>query len=77
MVRVASTRQVRVGWMVESTILGCAGPGLVLRETLSRLIFVERRLCIYRVVRDPQLGMNRFESPLLLGEEDSNHCATS
>ena len=57
MVRIAGTRQVRAGWMVEFTILGCAGPGLILRETLSRLIFVERRLCIYRVVRDPQLGI--------------------
>jgi len=35
------------------------------------------KACICHVVRDPQLGINRFESPLLLREEDSNPCATS
>jgi hypothetical protein len=33
--------------------------------------------CIYRVVGNPQLGFNQFESPLLLGEEDSILCSTS
>jgi hypothetical protein len=32
--------------------------------------------CIYHVAGNPQLGFNRFESPLLLGEEDSL-CSTS
>jgi hypothetical protein len=34
------------------------------------LTYARVKCYIYRVVGDPQMGINRFGSPLLLGHED-------
>ena len=44
---------------------------------LSWLTYVRRGFCICRVVRDPQLGIESTMVAVLLGNGDSNHCATS
>jgi hypothetical protein len=48
--------------------LGWREPGLVLRTPVASYARVKCYIC--RVIGDPQLGINRFGSPLLLGHED-------
>jgi hypothetical protein len=35
-----------------------------------KLTYARVKCCIFRVVADPQMGINQFGSPLLLGYED-------
>jgi hypothetical protein len=50
--------------------LGWREPDLVLRKPDGELTYARVKCYICRVVGDPQLGINRFGSPLLLGLED-------
>ena len=50
--------------------LGWREPDLVLRTPVASLTYARVKCYICRVIGDPQLGINRFGSPLLLGHED-------
>jgi hypothetical protein len=50
--------------------LGWCEPILVLRKPGFELTYARVKCYICRVGGDPQLGINRFESMLLLGHED-------
>jgi hypothetical protein len=50
--------------------LGWRELGLVLRNPVASCHMQGFKCYICRVVGDPQLGINRFGSPLLLGHED-------
>jgi hypothetical protein len=47
-----------------------AGTRSGLEKPMGDLTYARVKCYIYRVVGDPQLGINRFGSPLLLGYED-------
>jgi hypothetical protein len=47
-----------------------AGTRSGLKKTRCKLTYVRVKCYMCRVVGDPQLGINRFRSPLFLGYED-------
>jgi hypothetical protein len=50
--------------------LGWREPILILRNLVASLTYARVKCYICCVVGDPQLGINRFGSPLVLGHED-------
>jgi hypothetical protein len=51
-------------------VLGWHEPGLSLKNPGGELTYARVKCCICRVIGDPQLGINRFGSLLLLRHED-------
>jgi hypothetical protein len=50
--------------------LGWREPDLVFKNPGGKLTYARVKCYICRVIGDPQLSINRFELPLLLGHED-------
>jgi hypothetical protein len=69
MAGVACTHQAR-GWMVECRTLGWHGPVHAVEDPWEWWTYTRVKCYLCRVVGNPQLRINRFESPLLLGHGD-------